>query len=48
MNCATSMLSTVTVGSSARVMTRFCCLVFSNFRPHADTRWMRQPVRSAR
>jgi len=37
MNCATSMLSTVTLDSPRRVMTKFCCLVLSNFSPQADT-----------
>jgi hypothetical protein len=47
MNCATSMLSTVIAGSCSGVMTKVCCLAPSNFRSHADTPWMRQPVRSA-
>src|SRR6516225_1552357 len=47
MNCATSMLSTVIAGSSAPVMSKFCCLAPSSFRRHADTPWVRQPVISA-
>ena len=42
MNCPTSMLSTVISGSSSRVITKFCCLVPSSFRPHADTRMARR------
>jgi hypothetical protein len=34
--CATSMLSTVISGSFGGVMTKFCCLAPSIFRPHAD------------
>jgi hypothetical protein len=34
--CATSMLSTVTVGSSQSVMTKSCCVAPSNFSFHAD------------
>jgi hypothetical protein len=36
MNCATSMLSTVISGSSASVMTKFCCLALSSRGRHSE------------